>query len=207
LKTFAARDGDLAPAALAEIGAALQADELLIYPTDTLYALGGLARSARAAARVREAKGREAAKALPLVAADLVQVASVCADLPDLAARLGAAFWPGALTLVLRAAADLPEAITAGMGTVAVRVPGSALTRRLCALAGALVSTSANRAGEEAASTVEAAVAAVGTHAACAIDGGPGRPTPSTIVDLTGAHPRLLREGAVSWEAVRQILR
>jgi L-threonylcarbamoyladenylate synthase len=149
LKEFRAEAQGLAPGALEAIRELLLADELLIYPTDTLYAIGGLARSVRAAARVREAKGREEGKPLPVVAADLDQVETVCAEVPEAAARLGAAFWPGPLTLVLRAAASVPDAITAGTGTVAVRVPGAELTRRLCALAGALVSTSANRAGAE----------------------------------------------------------
>jgi L-threonylcarbamoyladenylate synthase len=206
LKSFQADGDELSPASLDAIRAALAAGELLIYPTDTLYAIGGLAHSAVAASRVRDAKGREEGKALPLVAADLGQVETVCAGLPDLAARLGAAFWPGPLTLVLQAAPGLPEEVTAGTGTIAVRVPGAALTRRLCALAGPLVSTSANRAGEPAPLTFAAAVEAVGAHVACAIDAGPGRPAPSTIVDVTGEEPRLLREGAIAWDAVRQIL-
>jgi L-threonylcarbamoyladenylate synthase len=206
LKSFRADGDDLPFVALETIRTALEAGEILIYPTDTLYAIGGLALSAPAATRVREAKGREPGKALPLVAGDLAQVALVCAELPEAAVRLGTAFWPGPLTLVLRAASALPEEITAGTGTVALRVPGAALTRRLCALAGPLVSTSANRAGEEPPLTFAEATAAVGAQVACAIDAGPGRPAPSTIVDVTGDRPRLLREGAVPWDAVRQIL-
>jgi L-threonylcarbamoyladenylate synthase len=207
LKPFRADASGLPPAALDEIRSALLADELLIYPTDTLYAIGGLALRAAAAVRVREAKGREPGKPLPIVAADLAQVATVCTALPEAATRLGAALWPGPLTLVLPAAPGVPEEVTAGTGTVAVRVPGCELTRRLCSLAGALVATSANRAGEAAPVGVDEAIAGVGAHVACAIDAGPGSKTPSTIVDLTSARPRLLREGAVRWDAVRQILR
>jgi L-threonylcarbamoyladenylate synthase len=208
LRSFATEEGSLSEEALDHICAALLADELLIYPTDTLYAVGGLAHSSGAALRVRDAKAREPGKPLPLVAADLAQVHTVCAAVPEDAARLGAAFWPGPLTLVLTAAAGLPQEVTAGTGTVAVRVPSLELTRRLCTLAGALVSTSANRAGEPAGLTFAEAVEAVGRHVACGIDGGPGgRGIPSTIVDLTGEEPQLLREGAVVWEAVRRVLR
>jgi tRNA threonylcarbamoyl adenosine modification protein (Sua5/YciO/YrdC/YwlC family) len=206
LRTLRADGDGLPSAALDAVRAALEAGEILIYPTDTLYAIGGLALSVPAATRVREAKGREPGKALPLVAADLGQVSLVCAEMPPAAVRLGEAFWPGPLTLVLRAAAGVPEEVTAGAGTVAVRVPGAALTRRLCGLAGPLVSTSANRAGEAPGLTFAEAIAAVGAGVSCAIDGGPGRPAPSTIVDVTGDSPRLLREGAVAWDAVRQIL-
>jgi tRNA A37 threonylcarbamoyladenosine synthetase subunit TsaC/SUA5/YrdC len=82
---------------------------------------------------------------------------------------------------------------------VAVRIPASALTRALCALAGPLVSTSANRAGEPPPLTCAAALAAVGDAVSAAIDAGPGGTTPSTIVDMTSEPPRLLREGAVAW--------
>jgi L-threonylcarbamoyladenylate synthase len=181
----------------------LRAGELVIFPTDTLYALGALGSEARAAAAVRQAKGRDDRKPLPLIAADLEQARGLCAAWPEAAARLAGRFWPGPLTLVLPARPGLPIEVTAGGGTVALRVPGTALPRALCAAAGgALVSTSANRSGEPAPVTCAEAVAAVGTAAALALDGGPGRALASTIVDLTAEEPRLLRAGAVEWTEV-----
>ena len=188
--------------ALERAVAVVQRSELLIYPTDTLYALGGSALDAQAAVRVRLAKGRDDGKALPLVAADAASARVLVRTFPAGAERLAARFWPGPLTLVLPAAACVVDAVTAGTGTVAVRVPGLHFARALCALAGPLISTSANRQGEPAPLTCAEAVAEVGRAAALAIDGGPAAPRPSTIVDATGLAPRLLREGALPWADV-----
>ena len=187
--------------AVARAVAALDAGGLLLYPTDTLYAIGGRAVEAAAGRKVRDAKGREA-KALPLIAADLDQVTTLVADLPAAALRLADRFWPGPLTVILASGAIVPDEVTAGTGTVAVRVPALALARRLCQAAGPLISTSANRAGAPPPSTCEEAVAGVGTAAALALDAGPGSRVASTIVDLTGTPPRLVRSGAVAWTDV-----
>jgi tRNA threonylcarbamoyl adenosine modification protein (Sua5/YciO/YrdC/YwlC family) len=187
--------------------AALRAGQLVIYPTDTLYALGAQALSAPAVRKVRAAKQREADKALPLVASDSAQAATLCASWPVEAKVLADRFWPGPLTFVVAAAASLPIEVTAGTGSVAIRVPALTLARRLCALAGPLISTSANVAGAAAPSTCDEAVAALGEAVTLALDAGPGGQTPSTIVDLTGPAPRLLRPGAVPWPAVEEALR
>ena len=196
------------PAAIEQAAARLRAGELVIYPTDTLYALGAIASDGRAAARIREAKGRDDRKPLPLVAADEAQVRALAAEWRESAARLAARFWPGPLTLVVTCAPEVPAQVTAGGRTIAVRVPALALTRRLCAAAGEpLVSTSANLSGAPAPVSCVEAVAAVGGAAALALDAGPGTPLPSTVVDLTGAgEPRLLREGAVAWPDVLAVL-
>jgi L-threonylcarbamoyladenylate synthase len=195
------------PAVVERAASLLQAGKLVIYPTDTLYALGALASDPRAAGRVRTAKGRDDRKPLPLIAADIWQARAVCESWPEVADRLAARFWPGPLTLVLVARPQVPTAVTADTGAVAVRIPGSALARRLCAAARvALVCTSANLSGAPAPTTCAEAVAGVGASAALALDGGPGRPLPSTIVDLTGDTPRLLRAGPVDWADVLEVL-
>jgi len=183
----------------------LRTGGLIVYPTDTLYALGARALDAAAAARVLEAKGRPPGSPLPLIAADLAQVESLSARRPAALAALAARFWPGPLTVVLIAAQGVPAEVTSATGTVAVRVPGLVLARRLC-VEGPLVSTSANRSGSPAPLTCAEALASVGAAARLALDSGPGRPLPSTIVDLTAA-PRLLREGAVPWDQVAGVLR
>ncbi len=180
---------------------------LLIYPTDTLYALGCRALDGAAAGRVRTAKGRDDGKPLPLVIAGLEQFEAVCARRPHVLAALAERFWPGPLSLVVPAARGLAETVTCGTGTVAVRVPDLEFALSLCRLAGPVVSTSANRAGNLAPASCEAAVREVGEFAELAIDSGEGLRTPSTLVDLTGAEPRLLRAGAVPWEAVTAVLR
>jgi L-threonylcarbamoyladenylate synthase len=202
----AVRGDEADPAAVARAREVLLGGGLLVYPTDTLYALGGRAGDAAAGAAVRVAKGRDDAKPLPVVAADEEQVRALCAAWPE-AARLAAQrFWPGPLTFVLKAAAVLPAAVTAGTGTVAVRVPALALTRALCAAAGPLVATSANRSGSPPPTTCAEAVRQVGPAALLALDAGPGRPVASTIVDLSAAEPRLIRAGAVPWEDVARVL-
>lgn len=196
-----------APEALAKAAAALRGGALLIYPTETLYALGGLALDSVAAGRVREAKGRADDKPLPLIAADLDQVLSLCDAWPEAAARLAARFWPGPLTLVLPAAGRVPREVVAGGHTVAVRVPGRELPRRLCRAAGPLISTSANRSGDPPATRCAEAVAAVGSWVAAALDGGTCAGSPSTIVDLSAGAPRVLREGAIARVFVLAALR
>jgi tRNA threonylcarbamoyl adenosine modification protein (Sua5/YciO/YrdC/YwlC family) len=192
---------------VAEACAVLVAGGLLIYPTDTLYALGCAAYNAPATRRIREAKGRDDGKPLPLIAADLAQVRKLAPELPPAALALAASLWPGRLTLVLPASPSLPNEITSGGSSVAVRVPDLALARSLCAVVGPLVSTSANRSGHPAPATCAAARAEVGTAAALALDGGPGTGVASTVVDLTGNEPRLLRVGAVPWSEVTAALR
>jgi L-threonylcarbamoyladenylate synthase len=195
------------PAVVAMAVELLSAGSLLIYPTDTLYALGGRVLDAAAGVAVRRAKGREEGKPLPVVAADLAQARDLCRAWPEVADRLVARFWPGPLTLVVPAVPSVPADVTAGTGHVAVRVPDLELTRALCRRAGPLVSTSANRAGGSPPMTCADALEAVGAAAAIALDGGHGRAGASTIVDLTSTPPRLLRAGLVPWEEIEGVLR
>ena len=187
------------PRMVARAASILASGGLLIYPTDTLYALGGPALDAAASRAVRAAKGREAAKPLPVIAADVEQARQVCARVPAAAEILAARFWPGPLTLILPAGSSLPLDLTAGSGGLAVRVPALELSRALCRAAGVLISTSANRSGEPPPATCAEAVRAVGTAAALALDAGPGKTTGSTIVDLTRDPPTLERPGPVPW--------
>jgi L-threonylcarbamoyladenylate synthase len=192
---------DPAAASLDRALAILGAGGLLIYPTDTLYAIGGRAQDPSVAEKVRAAKGRET-KPLPLIAADVGQVDSLATALTAEALRLADRFWPGPLTLILPARPEVPDGVTAGTGTVAVRVPALVLARRLCQRAGPLVSTSANLSGGPSPVTCAEAVAAVGPAVTLALDAGPGRPVASTIVDVTGRPARLVRSGAVPWAEV-----
>jgi len=189
---------------VAEALAALQRGELLVYPTDTLYALGGLA-DGDVARRVRLAKGREEGKPLPLIVADAAAARSLCASWSEIADVLARRFWPGPLTLVLEASPAVHSEITAGTGTVAMRAPALAAARVLCA-GGPLVATSANRSGEPAHDSCAGAVAAVGDAATLALDAGTLPGTPSTIVSLIGPM-RLLRAGAISMETLQRALR
>lgn len=192
---------------LAQAAALLARGELLIYPTDTLYAVGCRAQDGVAVERLRVAKTREVGKPLPVIAADETQARSLWAAWPGLAALLAEHFWPGPLTLILRAAPGLPPSLTAGGESLAVRVPGLGLARALCAAVGPLVSTSANLAGEPPPTTCDEARAGLEGAVSLALDAGPGRPMPSTLIDLTTAEPRLVREGAVPWAAISALLK
>lgn len=181
---------------------------IVAYPTETFYGLGALARDGAAVLRLAAAKGRPGGKPLPLVAADLAQVEEV-AEVDATASRLGGAFWPGPLTLVLPARPGLPEAITAGTGTVGIRIPGSEVARALAlAAGGALVSTSANRSGEPPPARVEDLSAALRGRLDGVLDAGPAPGgLPSTVVALRGGAARLVREGAVPFGDVLAALR
>jgi L-threonylcarbamoyladenylate synthase len=195
------------PEVVGEAAEALLEGKLLVYPTDTLYALGAVALDREAVARLRAAKGREGDKPLPVIAADASQARELWARFPEVARALTDRFWPGPLTLVLDAAPTVPPEVTADQGTLAIRVPALEVTRQIARAAGALVATSANLAGGPPPSTCADALAAVGEAAALAIDAGPGGRLPSTLVDLTRDPPQLLRAGAVPWEDVAAVLR
>jgi L-threonylcarbamoyladenylate synthase len=193
---------------VAVAAAALRRGAIVAYPTETFYGLGALATLPEAVARLGEAKLRPDGKALPLVAADERMAFGLWAGVPPEALVLARAFWPGPLTLVARAAPGLPGPVSPG-GTVAVRVPGSEQARELCRLAGGpLVSTSANPSGGpppvEAAGLDPWLIARIDL----VLDGGrtPGG-LPSTVVEIGAGAPRLLRAGAVPWEAVEGVLR
>lgn len=207
METLRVRGDDPEADVLARALAVLRTGDLLIYPTDTLYALGGRALEPAVARKVRAAKGRGEAKPLPLVAADLDQAVGLCARWPEAAERLARRLWPGPLTLVIPAASALPAEVTGAEVTVAVRVPALRLARELCAGAGPLISTSANPSGAPSPLTCAQAVSGVGHAAALALDAGPGRPLASTIVDVTGDAPRLLREGPLGWDEIAAVLR
>ncbi len=188
--------------------AVLRRGGVVAYPTETFYALGALARDAAAVDRIARAKGRPDGKPLPLLAADREEVEEV-ADLGAVAARLAERFWPGPLTLVLPARRGLASAVTAGTGTVGIRVPGAEVARALArAAGGALVSTSANLAGAPAPETAGALAAELRARLDHVLDGGPAPGgLPSTVVAIAADGIRLVRAGAVPLEALERALR
>jgi L-threonylcarbamoyladenylate synthase len=195
-------DDHLAPL-VAEAAAVLRRGGIVAYPTETFYGLGALARDARALARLAEAKLRPEGKPLPLLAGDRAQVDEV-AELGPLALRLAAGFWPGPLTLVVPARPGLDDAVTAGSGTVGVRIPGSAVARALAlAAGGAIVSTSANLSGEPPPADARALSPALLARIDHVLDAGPSPGgLPSTVVLVAGGELRLVRAGAVPFESV-----
>jgi L-threonylcarbamoyladenylate synthase len=212
VERLAVSPADPEPWALAFAADVLLRGGLVVFPTDTLYGLACDPRNADAVERVYRTKGRLTGqafpRALPLVAASLQQVEAVAVRLSPLTRRLADCFWPGPLTLVVDVGPGIVEAVHAGLGTVAVRVPNHAVARGLAAHAGfPIVSTSANRSQQPATSTVETAIDALGDLIDLALDGGPTvGGAPSTIVDVRTDVPHLLREGAVPFSRVLESL-
>ena len=200
--------------ALERAVAHVRAGGLLILPTDTVYGIGALASDAAGVSRLLAAKGRDRRMPPPVLVADPAQAADAVVRLPDAARALIGAFWPGALTLVLDARADLDWDLGESGGTVALRMPDHPLALELLRRTGPMAVTSANRTGLAPATDAAAALAAfpgrvaladdaaAGPHGAdiLLLDGGPTPgPVPSTIVSLAGGSPGpiVVREGVV----------
>ncbi|HEY8742007.1 MAG TPA: L-threonylcarbamoyladenylate synthase [Chloroflexota bacterium] len=184
-------------ASVAAAVAALSAGDLVILPTDTVYGIAADAGNAEAVARLFRAKNRPPDKAILLLATSTEQAATVADLASPLAQQLAARWWPGAVTLVSRALVPLATGIVSG-DTVGVRVPADALVRAVAAQLGRpLAVTSANRSGQEAVATFDAAVREVGDWVALALDGGNcADGVASTIVDVSGGKPVVLRQGS-----------
>lgn len=193
---------------LAGAAAVLRGGGIVAYPTETFYGLGALWNREEALRRLARAKLRPEGKPLPLLAADRAQVLEVAAELGPLGERLAARFWPGPLTLVLRAAPAVPEEVTGGTGAVGVRIPGSEVARALAAAAGgALVSTSANLSGAPPPVSPADIAPEILARIDGVLDGGPAPGgLPSTVVDPREGGPRLVRAGAVPWVTIRDSL-
>jgi L-threonylcarbamoyladenylate synthase len=188
------------PRNLARLARRLRAGELVAVPTETVYGLAADAFNRRACEKIFAAKGRPASDPLIVHLASARELTRVAR--PNAAAlRLGKKFWPGPLTLILPKTAAVPAAVTAGLPSVAVRVPDHPLFRRLLRLtARPLAAPSANPFGYVSPTTAEHVRQGLGRRIAHILDGGPARVgLESTIVDLRDPRrPRLLRPGGVS---------
>ena len=181
------------------VAAALREGAIAAYPTETFYALGAAAFSKKAVERVYKLKNREAGKALSVIASDLDMVREVAGTLPPGFVALAGEFWPGPLTLVLPAAPAVPGFVAGPGRTIAVRVPPLAWLRALVRELGEpLTATSANVSGEKELSDPREVEALFRGRIDLLVDGGPAPGgLPSTIVDLSGDRPRVLREGRI----------
>lgn len=184
--------------------AALRRGELVVMPTDTVYGVAADAFNPGAVDALLAAKGRGRDMPVPVLVANPEMLTALVGELPAAAGALTEAFWPGALTLVVRHTPHLSWDLGDARGTVAVRMPDDAIALELITRTGPLAVSSANRTGHPPATTMLDARLQLGAAVAVYLDGGP-RPsgTPSSIVDLTGDAPRLLREGALSADQLR----
>ena len=171
---------------------------LVAFPTDTVYGLAALAYNGDAVISIYEVKDRPVEKAIPVLIGDVSDLEKVCAEVPEIARKLAARFWPGPLTLVVPKNPQLPEAVSA-RPTVGVRIPDHPVARALLRLAGPLAVTSANLSGRQSPSTAQEVFDQLGGRIALILDGGktPGG-VPSTVVDCTGPELQVLRKGSIS---------
>ena len=172
---------------------------VIAFRTDTFYGLGVDPFNVPAIAKIRELKGREDNKPILLLLSDASEADRFIVDRSKAFEEVATKYWPGPLTIVGVAVADLPEEITAGTGTVGVRVPADNDVRELVRVCGgALTATSANPSGREPARTAQEVIEYFGERIDLVIDGGKVTATePSTVLDVTASPPRVVREGAV----------
>jgi L-threonylcarbamoyladenylate synthase len=194
------------PAVIREAAGMIREGLVVAYPTDTLYGLAVDPRNAAAVRRLYDLKGRSENSALTLIAADMGH-ARAAGDFTAPAERLAARWWPGPLTIVIRARAILTGGMLAGGNTVGIRIPDHLVATALARDTGFCVTaTSANRSGATAAAT-PAAVAAALPDVDAILDAGAARGgAPSTIVDASARDLTLIRHGAVPWERVLKSL-
>jgi tRNA threonylcarbamoyl adenosine modification protein (Sua5/YciO/YrdC/YwlC family) len=199
-------DDDAWAEALDEAVRAVRAGRLVVLPTDTVYGIGADAFMPAAVQALLDAKGRGRQMPPPVLIGDLRTLDGLAVDVPGAARALAAAFWPGALTLIVIAAPSLAWDLGETGGTVALRVPDHPMARALLRRTGPLAVSSANRTGSPAATDAAEARVQLGDAVAVYLDAGPTPgPVPSTIVDATGDRLRLVRAGVVTLEALREV--
>jgi L-threonylcarbamoyladenylate synthase len=193
--------------AIARAAALLREGKLVAFPTETVYGLGADATNPDAVAAIFTAKERSASDPLIVHIADLEHLSSVVAETPPLALKLAGRFWPGPLTLVLPRASRIPLNVTAGGPTVGVRMPASPVALKLIRAAAVPVAApSANRFMRTSPTTAAHVLADLDGRIDCVLDGGPcAVGVESTVLDLTATPPRILRPGAVTLEALREV--
>jgi L-threonylcarbamoyladenylate synthase len=177
----------------------LRGGGLVAFPTDTLYALGADALSPDAIERVHLVKGRHRGKPLSVLVPSVEAVDRLAAGLPDRVRELLQRFWPGALTVVVKASQAVPAALAGATGTIGLRMPGGAVAGALlAAFGGPIIGTSANKSGGADPGDARMVQRAVGGQIDLILDGGRvALGVPSTVLDCSVEPARLLREGAV----------
>ena len=187
--------------------ALLREGGIVAFPTDTLYGLGADFSSSSAVRRVMEIKGRDEQMGLPLLLSDAGDLSLVALDVPEAVWTLAQHFWPGALTLLVPRSPAVPDLLTGGRDSVAVRLPDHPVPRALAlGLGRPITGTSANLSGQDAALTAEQVTTQLGAAVELVIDGGHApQGLPSTILDVTGPVLKVVRQGAVSLAAIRSV--
>ena len=199
---------------LAHAQRAIAEQQCIVFPTDTVYGIAADAFSPLAVRLLLAAKGRSRTMPPPVLIPRVQTMDGLAVDIGDDARKLAEKFWPGALTLILHAQPSLEWDLGETKGTVALRVPDDELALEILARTGPLAVSSANRSGQPAAQTAANAQEQLAESVEVYLDGGP-RPAesdsdevalPSTIVDCTGSRARVVRQGAIALEDLRDVV-
>ena len=194
-------------AGLAAAAGVVRSGRLVVLPTDTVYGLGCDAFDGMAVQSLLEVKGRGPQMPVPVLVGSWTTIDGLVLAVPRQARQLIEAFWPGGLSLVLPHAPSLTWNLGDTRGTVMLRMPLHPVAIELLREIGPMAVSSANRSGQPPATTAEQAKEQLGEAVTVYLDGGPaGDPVPSTIVDLTGENPLVLRAGAVSVDEISEVL-
>jgi tRNA threonylcarbamoyl adenosine modification protein (Sua5/YciO/YrdC/YwlC family) len=205
--TYDCADPDARIEGLAAAARAVRAGRLVVLPTDTVYGLGCDAFSSTAVRSLLAAKRRGPEMPVPVLVGSWSTIDGLVLGVPRAARELIEAFWPGGLSLVLPHAPSLSWDLGSTKGTVMLRMPLHPVALELLREVGPMAVSSANVSGSPPAVSAPDAEAQLGDSVSVYLDGGPsGEPVASTIVDLTGDDPRVLREGAVSVAEVAEVL-
>jgi L-threonylcarbamoyladenylate synthase len=205
--TYDCSDPDARVEGLAAAARAVRAGRLVVLPTDTVYGIGCDAFNSTAVRSLLAAKRRGPDMPVPVLVGSWSTIDGLVLGVPKAARELIEAFWPGGLSLVLPHAPSLDWDLGSTRGTVMLRMPLHPVALELLRDVGPMAVSSANVSGSPPAASAGEAQAQLGDSVAIYLDGGPsGEPIASTVIDLTGDDPRVLREGAVSTAAVAEVL-
>ena len=193
---------------LREAGQILASGGLVAFPTETVYGLGGDGLKENAAARIYAAKGRPSDNPLILHIAELPALEVLAAEVPELAYRLAEKFWPGPLTMILKKSEIVPYATTGGLDTVAIRMPSDEIAREIIRASGTYIAApSANLSGRPSPTTAEHVIEDLSGRVEMIVDGGASDiGLESSIIDLSGETPLILRPGFITKEDFEQIV-
>ncbi len=207
MTTFDCADPIARRAGLEAAAGAAAAGNLVVLPTDTVYGIGADAFNAAAVRALLAAKGRGPDMPVPVLVGSWTTVEGLVVAVPPVARTLVEAFWPGGLSLVIEHAPSLRWDLGDANGTVMVRMPLHPVAIDLLRLVGPMAVSSANRSGRPPATTADDARAQLGEQVAVYLDGGPSPiGVASTVVDITGDLPRVLRVGAVPLDRLREVV-
>lgn len=195
-------------AAMAEAGRVICAGGLVAFPTETVYGLGGDALNAASSGRIYAAKGRPSDNPLIVHIADMDGLEKITAQVPEIALRLAERFWPGPLTMIFKKADCVPYATTGGLDTVAVRMPSNKIARELIRTSGRYIAApSANLSGRPSPTDAKHVIQDLYGRVDMILDGGESDiGLESTIIDLSGERPVILRPGYITEEMLSELI-